>query len=238
MYYHFHDPEPQNQQIMALRWRVTEMSDILLILLDSRCPCLHLPPSLATYLSLPTAENDTAPRSAHLQRAILVLTKVDISGPARVSAWTSYLETRYPGTPIVPVEAYVPIATGTDAQGRVKYTPQMAGTFRERLVRTLKEVHAKMLQPPEWVDTEEKLRRWRPKVRKNIDWERVMNAKGTLVGKVVGGPTEPSGNAHQEPIELDGVSDAEGALKSSEEPGFLTIGLIGRYVRLQLLNLH
>ena len=39
------------------RWRVTEISQILLILLDSRCPLLHYPPSLAAYLSRPVVNS-------------------------------------------------------------------------------------------------------------------------------------------------------------------------------------
>lgn len=75
------------------RWRVTEISQIILVLLDSRAPLLHYPPSLAAYLSD--------------RRVILVLTKVDISGPARADAWSRYLTAHYPGLKVVQVESYI-----------------------------------------------------------------------------------------------------------------------------------
>src|SRR6185369_11980830 len=36
--------------VLSIRWRVTEISQILLVLLDSRCPLLHFPPPLQQYL--------------------------------------------------------------------------------------------------------------------------------------------------------------------------------------------
>ena len=77
---------------------MTEISQIILILLDSRCPTLHLPPALSAYL----AGVSNAPRL----RTILVLTKVDIAGPDRAAAWTRYLTARHPGVRVVHVESY------------------------------------------------------------------------------------------------------------------------------------
>lgn len=78
------------------RWRVTEISSILLVLLDSRCPPLHYPPSFHAYLS--------ALRPA--RKIVLVLTKTDIVGPERVDSWKTWLRTKYPGCKVVGVESY------------------------------------------------------------------------------------------------------------------------------------
>ncbi|KAH7886108.1 P-loop containing nucleoside triphosphate hydrolase protein [Phlebopus sp. FC_14] len=257
----------RNLEVWRQLWRVTEISDILLLLLDSRCPPLHLPPSLAAYLNIPisssssTSPSDDAPTSRtrksrssnNTSRAILVLTKVDISGPARTEAWTSYLQASYPGVPVVPVGAYAP-KQSIDAQGRTRHEPYLAGTFRERLVRGLSEVHAQMLVPPEWfthtrdaksdVEREVRVRSWRPRVRREVDWERLKTAKGTEVGKVVEEAAVSKGedgrrtgetavDGRDSGVESSYDDDGDGKEKESEErtwkePEFLTVGLIGQ----------
>src|SRR5258708_38337950 len=124
-----------------LRWRVTENSQILMVLLDSRCPLLHLPPSLVDFISLPR------------YRVILVLTKVDISGPQRAEAWASYLRHKYPSTRVVMVESYsinphgISGREGNPRRGR--HEPHIPQTFKEQLVTAMKEAHHELLQPPE-----------------------------------------------------------------------------------------
>jgi len=96
-----------------------EISQIILVLLDSRCPPMHYPPSLSSYLSD--------------RRVILILTKVDLSGPARAEAWTSHLKTHYPGVRVVQVESFVQKEESADHQGRTLYHPHLPKGFRERL---------------------------------------------------------------------------------------------------------
>ncbi|KIK96377.1 hypothetical protein PAXRUDRAFT_10847 [Paxillus rubicundulus Ve08.2h10] len=273
----------RNLEVWRQFWRVTEISQILLVLLDSRCPPLHLPPSLATYLNLPnpppptvadtidkTSAQSTSRRSNarfNAPRVILVLTKVDISGPTRTESWTSLLNVLYPGVPVVPVEAYAPKyastshATESNVQGRVQYEPYLPGTFRETLVYAMKEAHALMLRPPEWVTAarpgeseEERMQRvgqWRPRVRREVDWERVLRARGKMVGKAIGGAAVPRGEETDGDDEMvgdhNGYEGGGGEVSGSEEggpsgdeneksddrmewkePEFLTVGLIGQ----------
>jgi len=174
----------------------------LLVLLDSRCPLLHFPPSLATYLSG--------------RKVILVLTKVDISGAARAAAWTDYFRERYPHLRVVQVESYVG-REPDDLQGCKRHIPRLPITFRERLVEEIKQVHAEMLQPPDKVKANAKwFQQWNPPVKVDIDWVGVLNAEGSEVGTVVG-TSRPS----------DGKGD-DATLTSVEESGYLTIGLIGK----------
>ncbi|KAF5385091.1 hypothetical protein D9615_001277 [Tricholomella constricta] len=197
-------PYPSPQFIKnALRWRVTEISQILLVLLDSRCPLLHFPPSLSAHLSD--------------QKVILVLTKVDISGPVRAAAWVEYFHKRYPHLRVVQVESYTVKAEGVGHQGKTQYEPHLPESFRERLVANIREVHAEMLLPLEKVKHGPS---WKPLVKQDIDWDAVLQARGSRVGSAVGGA------AHPRPTDLDHDETAES--RDDKEPEFLTIGLIGQ----------
>ena len=202
---------------------MSEISQILLILLDSRCPLLHYPPSLASYLAeLPN------------RKLILVLTKVDISGPDRAIAWSDYLKRRYPHVRIVQVESYVPKELGpndggTSKRGR-RFEPHLPHTFRERLIHALREVHQELLHPPEMIRGDEvKMKRWKPPVKAEVDWDAVLSAHGDRVGQAIGGPPgsrpgalDPTGGDGELPDENQGSAEAA-------EPNFLTIGLIGNW---------
>ncbi|KAJ7706018.1 hypothetical protein B0H17DRAFT_919616 [Mycena rosella] len=188
----------RNLEVWRQLWRVTEISHIILVLLDSRAPLLHYPPSLATYLSD--------------HRVILVLTKVDISGPARADAWTRYFNVHYPTLRVVQVESYIEKEASSVHQGRKQHEPHLPESFRHRLLDAIRQEHAAMLEPPERIKADPaRLAKWKPPVKRDVDWERVMTAEGVKVGTVVGGPAVPR---EDEP--------------SDEEPKFLTIGLIGQ----------
>ncbi|KAG0707473.1 P-loop containing nucleoside triphosphate hydrolase protein [Suillus ampliporus] len=209
----------RNLEVWRQLWRVTEISQILLCLLDSRCPPLHFPPSLESYL---------ATRKA---KVILVLTKVDIAGPERAEAWTTYLQKRHPGLPIVQVEAY---QQKVGEQGRPVYESHLPLPFRERLVNAMRQVHEEMLIPPERVRSDEaKLKRWTPPVKREIDWNGLLHAHGKKVGSVVGGAAVPKGKGNEEENADDAQepeqegSDKEGQFER-QEPEFLTVGLIGQ----------
>ena len=204
-----------------IRWRVTEISQIFLILLDSRCPLLHYPPSLASYLSgLPN------------RKIILVLTKVDISGSDRANAWSDYLKKRYPEVRVVQVEAYVPKELGPNNEGTSKrskrFEPHLPQTFRERLVEALREVHQELLLPPQMVrGNEEKMKHWKPPVKTDVDWAIALSACGDRVGQAVGGPIAPRPTALESNAEDREPVNEKQEVAEAEEPDFLTIGLIG-----------
>ncbi|EIW87030.1 P-loop containing nucleoside triphosphate hydrolase protein [Coniophora puteana RWD-64-598 SS2] len=195
----------RNLEVWRQLWRVTEISEIMLCLLDSRCPLVHLPPSLATYLA---SQNS---------KYILVLTKVDIAGPVCVAAWISYLESQHPGVRIIQVESYTEQAT---AQGHAISRAHIPFPFREHLIHALREAHNELLEPPERVRADpSKKSRWRPSVKRSVDWEAVLRASGDKVGLTVGGATAP------QPTDGEGNNDGG---ETPSEPEFLTIGLIGQ----------
>lgn len=175
------------------------------MLLDSRCPTLHYPPSLSSYLSD--------------RKVILVLTKVDISGPTRVEAWIKYIHQHHPNVRVVQVESYIEKEASLDHQGSKQYEPSIPDHFRATLLQVIKEVHAEILEPPEKVKSNpDRLKSWVPAVKREINWEGVMQAKGSKVGLAVGGASVPRQKSPEESPEDP---------NHRQEPEYLTIGLIG-----------
>lgn len=159
-----------------------------------------------------------------------MLTKVDISGHDRAAAWTAYFRAHYPALRIVQVESYIEKEAGAGHQGRKQYLPHLPQTFRERLVQTLQEVHAEMLEPPEkvkanpaWLET------WRPMVKKEISWTAMMKADGGLVGHAIGGAAVPRSK------EADDADQGPDPEQIQTEPDFLTVGVIGTDLGLRHL---
>lgn len=203
----------RNLDVWRQLWRVTELSQIMLLLVDSRCPLLHYPPSLASYLNTSNVPH------------ILVLTKVDIVGPLRAAAWLAYFAKHYPGVRVVQVEAYTVQEKTAVQQGKGVFKPYIPTNFRERLVDAIQEVHQALLEPPEKLrgnpekgikGNPEKLAAWRPRVKVEIDWDSVKKAEGGKVGSAVGGVTVKPGGEWR-----------EGEEKEYKEEEFLTIGIIG-----------
>ncbi|OSX67289.1 hypothetical protein POSPLADRAFT_1176061 [Postia placenta MAD-698-R-SB12] len=197
-------------------WRVTEISQILLVLLDARCPLLHYPPALAAHLA-------TAPI-----RTILVLTKVDIAGPARADAWARFLHARFPGVRVVQAEAYAHGEPEDAEAGKGKGTsaPRLPRAFRETLVSALRDAHAELLQPRGDVqDDPEREWEWNPRVRREVDWEQVLHVTDAQAGSVVSGAAAP--RSHRDAPDEEAGTEGKRE-ENDEDPEFLTIGLIGQ----------
>ncbi|KAI0375217.1 P-loop containing nucleoside triphosphate hydrolase protein [Pilatotrama ljubarskyi] len=206
----------RNLEVWRQLWRVTEISQILLILLDSRCPTLHFPPALSSYLS--------SVSNASRLRTVLVLTKVDIAGPDRAAAWTSYLQARFPGARVVQVESFVEKPIDANGSKRRGHEPHLPSAFRKALVDALRETHAELLEPPEEVKSNpERLKNWKPRVKTQLNWDAVLKAHGGKVGTAVG--AHKTGKADGE-----GHTDGEHTDEESE-PEFLTVGVIGKTQR-------
>ncbi|KAL1683741.1 hypothetical protein EV122DRAFT_286023 [Schizophyllum commune] len=191
----------RNLEVWRQLWRVTEISDIILVLLDSRCPLIHFPDSLSKYLA-----------SYEGKRVILVLTKVDITGTDRTSAWRDYISGKHPGLRIVEVESYAE-KTYSATGRRPAYEPHLPEEFRRKLVEAIHDTHAELLEPPPRVrESEKRLAYWKPSVRRSVDWE------AAAAPREFGAP-EPARSAPPKP-----ENDAD----VPEEPPYLTIGLIGQ----------
>ncbi|RPD57034.1 P-loop containing nucleoside triphosphate hydrolase protein [Lentinus tigrinus ALCF2SS1-6] len=209
----------RNLEVWRQLWRVTEISQIILVLLDSRCPTLHFPPTLSAYLS--------GVSNASRLRIILVLTKVDIAGPDRAAAWTRYLNARYAGVRVVQVESYT--EKHPDAEGSSKkrmYEPHLPSAFRQTLVDALRETHHELLEPPPAVRSNpDRLADWKPRIKSEVDWDAVLNAHGNHVGQAVGGAAAPKPS---KPEEANATAEGNPEEEDDSEPEVLTIGLIGQ----------
>ncbi|KLO15058.1 P-loop containing nucleoside triphosphate hydrolase protein [Schizopora paradoxa] len=199
----------RNLEVWRQLWRVTEICEILLVLLDSRCPLLHYPPSLQQYLS-----TFKQPR-----KVIFILTKTDISGPTRSKAWSTYLSTHYPENSVLLAESYrekrVPAAPG---QGQRKHLePHLPSDLRLELIQALKTAHEELSRPPPGiVNDETKVRAWKPRVKQNIDWDSLTSADSFPIDEEMTEPDE----------EADFTATVED--DKSKAPNFLSIGLIGQ----------
>ena len=136
-----------------------------------------------------------------------------------MQAWIKYLHELHPCSRIVQVESYVEREVTGD-QGAKLYEPHIPAPFREKLVNALKEAHAELLEPPDKVETyPERLKNWNPPVKRQIDWESVANPRDEKVGLFVGGAAIPRPKSPE---------DAQSTNDEQQDPGYLTIGLIGQ----------
>ncbi|XP_041369298.1 guanine nucleotide-binding protein-like 1 isoform X2 [Gigantopelta aegis] len=84
-------------------WRVTEMSDILLLITDIRHPALHFPPALYDHV---TTELN--------KPMILILNKTDLVPPGLVIAWKHYFKHRFPKLHVVCFTSHTKQPTNDD----------------------------------------------------------------------------------------------------------------------------
>ncbi|KAF8973507.1 hypothetical protein BDZ97DRAFT_1911995 [Flammula alnicola] len=198
----------QNKSLAAVMARYRNLQ-IILVLLDSRCSTLHYPPSLSTYLG---------------DRKSYLSSLKSISQDRPCTSMDQVYPRPAPKVRIVQVESYIEKESRMEHQGRKQYEPSIPEHFRAMLVQVIKEVHAEMLEPPEKVKNNPNwLKNWIPQVKRDIDWEGVMQAKGSKVGLAVGGATVPK------PLDDDsGQPDLPENPDHRQEPSYLTIGLIGQ----------
>uniref|UniRef100_A0A182RMA4 Guanine nucleotide-binding protein-like 1 n=1 Tax=Anopheles funestus TaxID=62324 RepID=A0A182RMA4_ANOFN len=76
-------------------WRVLELSDIVLIIVDARFPTLMFPPSLYRYVTEELGKG-----------MMLVINKIDLVDARAVLAWKQYFEQKYPQIKVVLFTSY------------------------------------------------------------------------------------------------------------------------------------
>ena len=159
----------RNLEVWRQLWRVTEISQIMLVLLDSRCPLLHFPPSLQAYLS-----------SFRPNRPlIIVLTKSDVVPEIHGNAWTTWIKDRFPSARVVRVRSYREQDPEMERKGqgqRRKHEPEISGDELRELVEAMKAAHLQLITPPEHIrGNEEKLANWKSLIPVNVDWDAVLH---------------------------------------------------------------
>ncbi|CAO0802428.1 unnamed protein product [Mucor circinelloides] len=85
----------RNLEVWRQLWRVLEISDVILIVMDIRNPLLHFPRSLYKYVT------------HKLKRKIIgIFNKVDLVSEFTVFAWTKYFEEEFPNLRIATFSCY------------------------------------------------------------------------------------------------------------------------------------
>ncbi|THH10976.1 hypothetical protein EW145_g973 [Phellinidium pouzarii] len=197
----------RNLEVWRQLWRVSEICQILLILLDSRCPPLHYPESLHSYIS--------SFRTPH--KTIFVLTKTDISSPERSFLWKQYLHSKYPDVRIVIVESYLEKKIKEGQGKRKNFEPQIPSALRRDLIDALKAAHEELCVPPPHIASHaQRLAAWKPNVISTVDWDPVLNAKDDDIQYYHFPPTHVPSGAEDASDNNDVIQD------------YISIGLIGQ----------
>ncbi|KAF9923087.1 Guanine nucleotide-binding-like protein 1 [Linnemannia zychae] len=89
-----------NLDVWRQLWRVLEISDIIMIIVDIRHPVIHFPPSLYNYVV-----NDMK------RKLVVVFNKIDLVAPSTVFAWTQYFKEEFPELHIATFSCYPPDPT-------------------------------------------------------------------------------------------------------------------------------
>ncbi|KAF9153186.1 Guanine nucleotide-binding-like protein 1 [Linnemannia schmuckeri] len=86
-----------NLDVWRQLWRVLEISDIIMIIVDIRHPVIHFPPSLYQYVVKDMK-----------RKLVVVFNKVDLVAPNTVFAWTQYFKEQFPELHIATFSCYPP----------------------------------------------------------------------------------------------------------------------------------
>ncbi|KAJ2702436.1 hypothetical protein FB645_004297 [Coemansia sp. IMI 203386] len=94
----------KNLEVWRQLWRVVEISDILLMVVDIRHPVLHFPPSLYKYITQTTGKP-----------LVVVLNKTDLVTEETVVAWKSYFKREFPAVVLTTFCCYREKIVSSDA---------------------------------------------------------------------------------------------------------------------------
>ncbi|KAG0236074.1 Guanine nucleotide-binding-like protein 1 [Actinomortierella wolfii] len=84
-----------NLEVWRQLWRVLEISDIIMIIVDIRHPVIHFPPSLYNYVVKELK-----------RKLVVVFNKVDLVAESTLFAWTEYFREKFPELHIASFSCY------------------------------------------------------------------------------------------------------------------------------------
>ncbi|BEI85717.1 hypothetical protein CcaverHIS002_0600040 [Cutaneotrichosporon cavernicola] len=205
-----------NLEVWRQLWRVVETSSIILLLVDARCPPVHCPPSLRSYLRLLQPHREI----------ILVLTKADLVDPDALASWQVWLKQWWMLGPPVAEDELEPQVVSVSSydtsllygQGKSRHRPYIPDTARVALLDALQIAHARLLSPPSGVTADpDKLATWKPNVREIVHW-------GDLEGDTI--CVEDNSEVVGRGAVTEDASDGPSTCVRQVEP--LTVGLVGQ----------
>jgi len=141
-----------NLHVWRQLWRVVDISDILVVVVDARHPLFHLPPSLYDYIVHQCGKP-----------MVCVLNKIDFISSSNLAAWIADFAVRFPLLTVVPFSSFPHEKTITNPQADVlqdkkrkaiQHEKNKAGGTKglpppygiENLLRVLEEVHRQKVE--------------------------------------------------------------------------------------------
>lgn len=124
-------------------WRVIEMSDVILLVVDIRHPIFHFPPSLYHHVTGECGKS-----------FIIVLNKCDLIPAHLVIAWMDYFEKKYPQIHVVPFASYagMKVRSVAKAKGKRIGKLRMAAEGSRRLYSVCSQIVGDKVDIKNWRD--------------------------------------------------------------------------------------
>lgn len=128
-------------------WRVIEMSDVILLVVDIRHPIFHFPPSLYHHVTVECGK-----------RFIIVLNKCDLIPAHLVIAWMDYFSKKYPEIHVVPFASYagMKVRSVAKAKGKRIGKLRMAAEGSKRLYSVCEKIVGDKVDITSWHEKIEK----------------------------------------------------------------------------------
>ncbi|XP_072396262.1 guanine nucleotide-binding protein-like 1 [Diabrotica undecimpunctata] len=152
-------------------WRVLEMSDIVLFIVDIRFAALMFPPSLYEYVT-GTLKKDF----------ILVINKIDLAPPSLVVAWKHYFKERYPNLHIIMFTTL----PGYNLQGKQSNVAGLQVRRRKGKIRMAAEGAQQILEAcKKIVASQVDLTSWSNKIKEEMNVEYNDQSEDVTIGEIV-----------------------------------------------------
>ncbi|XP_073974627.1 nucleostemin 4 isoform X2 [Rhodnius prolixus] len=154
-------------------WRVLEMADIVLIIVDIRFPALLFPPSLYDFVTKSMKKN-----------IILVMNKIDLAPAPLVVAWQHYLKSKFPELHVLMFTSYPSynLRTPSSKQSglqirRRKGRMRMAAEGAQKLLNACKEIVGDNVDLSSWQSKINEEKTLDYEIEEDVEIEETVNIK-------------------------------------------------------------
>ncbi|KAJ1664150.1 hypothetical protein EV178_004362 [Coemansia sp. RSA 1646] len=213
----------KNLEVWRQLWRVVEISDILLMVVDIRHPVLHFPPSLYRYITETTGKP-----------LVVVLNKTDLVAPDTAKAWMHYFRVQFPSVALTTFCCYrndktVMLDDTSAAQMKLRKNRPRKRVYDSSLVGGLFEACRSVCNPQklDLVDWDELIARYAADSDSDADSDsgNVENSKQELSDS--DGDSENKTNEANRPEASEDNNQNNGGHGEVVSGKYVTIGLVG-----------
>ncbi|KAJ2710362.1 hypothetical protein H4R19_003783 [Coemansia spiralis] len=195
----------KNLEVWRQLWRVVEISDVLLLIVDIRHPVLHFPPSLYRYV----AETTGKP-------LVVVLNKTDLVAPATVAAWETYFRARFPAVQLTTFCCYRAEAAAVDEDSSVTAMKLRKRRPRRRVYETA-QVGRLLAACRDVCD---------PAVRAVADWDEIIARYAVPTDEALA-DSDAESDADSDSESDPGTNAELAPVEPPEGARYVTIGMVG-----------